>query len=48
MGRGVGVGDHRPDIVPDDAHLVGKVEADQQLVDVLSQDGFRVAVGGGV
>jgi hypothetical protein len=34
--------------VPDDTHLVDEVEADQQLVDVLSQDGLAVAVGGGI
>ena len=48
MGRGVGVGDHRPDVVPDDAHLLGKAKPDKQVVDVLSQAGFRVAIGGGV
>jgi len=34
--------------VPDDTHLVGEVEADQELVHVLSQDGLAVAVGRGI
>ena len=48
MGRGVGVSDHRPDVVPDDAHLLGQAKPDKQVVDVLSHAGFRVAIGGGV
>ena len=43
MSCGVGIGDHRPNVMPDDTHLIGEVEANQQLVDVLSQDGFAVA-----
>jgi hypothetical protein len=48
VGRGVGIGNHRPDVVPDDAHLFGKTKPDKQVVDVRSQAGFRVAIGGGV